>query len=253
MKASLMGAMVLGVLLACGAVGCSTGKPGFRAETLRPDQQHDFNTLYQQNCSACHGDRGRDGAALPLDNPVYLAWAGHGHIQEIVADGVPHRLMPAFGAGGGGLLTGEQVEDIVNGMISQWGQAGILNGANVPAYSPAAQGDVQQGRAAFQTYCARCHGSDGKGIAPGNSAATRAAAAKAGSAVGSIVDPTYLSLISTQGLRDIVVAGMPGENMPDWRGDVAGKPMTDKEVTNIVAWLVSHRVQFPGKPFTQQH
>ncbi len=253
MNTKFIGAMILGVLLAFSAVGCSTGKPGFRAETLRPDQQHDFAILYKQNCSACHGDRGRNGAALPLDNPVYLAWAGHDHIQEIVANGVPHRLMPAFGAGGGGLLTGQQVDDIVNEMISHWAQTGILNGANAPAYSAATQGDAQQGKAAFQIYCARCHDSDGKGISPGNSAASRAAAAKAGSAVGSIVDPTYLSLISTQGLRDIIVAGMPGENMPDWRGDVAGKPMTDKEVTDIIAWLASNRVQFPGKPLPQQH
>ncbi len=72
--------------------------------------------------------------------------------------------------------------------------------------------------------------------------------------MGSIVDPTYLSLISDQALRDIIVAGMPGENMPDWRTDVQGKAMTDKDVTDIVAWLVSHRVQFPGRTFpNQQH
>jgi cytochrome c oxidase cbb3-type subunit 3/ubiquinol-cytochrome c reductase cytochrome c subunit len=51
-------------------------------------------------------------------------------------------------------------------------------------------------------------------------------------------------------LRDIVVAGLPGEGMPDWRGDRSGKPMTDKEVTDVVAWLGSHRVQFPGQPFS---
>jgi hypothetical protein len=26
--------------------------------------------------------------------------------------------------------------------------------------------------------------------------------------------------------------------------------MTDKEVTDVVAWLASHRVQFPGQPFS---
>jgi mono/diheme cytochrome c family protein len=253
MKMKRLGVIVLGVLLAFGAVGCSTGKPGFREETQRPDQQHDFATLYRQNCSACHGDNGSNGAAIPLNNPVYLAWAGRDHIQQVVSNGVPHGLMPAFGAGGGGLLTGQQVDDIVNGMVSHWTQAGILNGANAPAYNAVDPGDPQQGKAAFQIYCARCHGSDGTGIAPGGTASVRAAAAKKGLAVGSIVDPTYLSLISTQALRSIIVAGMPGENMPNWREDVQGKPLTDKEVTDIVAWLASNRVQFPGKPFAQQH
>jgi mono/diheme cytochrome c family protein len=183
---------------------------------------------------------------------VYLGWAGRDHIQQIVANGVQHRLMPAFGASGGGLLTGEQVNDIVSGMMSHWSQAGIMKGANLPAYAATSAGDAQQGQADFQIYCARCHGSDGRGMAPSNSAAARAAAKK-NSAVGSIVDPTYLSLISTQGLRSIVVAGMPGENMPDWRGDVEGKPLTDQQVTDIVAWLESHRVQFPGRPFSPQH
>lgn len=259
MKANLMGAVglnvLLGILLAFGAAGCSNGKPGFRSETMRPDQVHDFATLYKNNCSACHGDNGLNGAALPLNNPVYLAWAGHDRIVKIISNGIPHRLMPAFGQGGGGLLTDRQVQDIASGMISHWAKPDILNGVNMPVYAPASRGNIEQGKAAFQIYCVRCHGADGQGISPGNSAASRAAAAsKADSAVGSIVDPTYLSLISTQGLRAIVVSGLPGEGMPDWRGDVSGKPMTDQDVTNIVAWLVSHRVKFPGQPFpSQQH
>ncbi len=258
MKTGFMGAAIAAALLVFAAVGCSRlpGKPGFRPETMRPDQTHDFAVLYQSNCSACHGDRGRNGAALPLDNPVYLAWAGHDRMIGIVSNGVPHGLMPAFGQGGGGLLTNRQVQDIVSGMISHWGTPGILNGANAPVYMSASKGDVEQGRAAFQTYCARCHGADGEGVSPENSATTHSPGAeKAGSAVGSIADPTYLSLITSQGLRDIIVSGLPGENMPDWRGDVVGKPMTDKEVTDIIAWLVSHRMQFPGQPFPakQQH
>ncbi len=164
----------------------------------------------------------------------------------IVTNGVPGRLMPAFGPGGGGLLTDRQVEDIVNGMISHWGKPDALAGADVPAYSPPAAGNAAQGKAAFQTYCARCHGADGTGMSRGNSATAPTGVA------GSIVDPAYLSLISRQGLRDIAVAGMPGENMPDWRNDGTGRPMTDKEVTDIIAWLVSHRVQFPGQPFSAE-
>ena len=46
------------------------------AEVVRPDQQLDFHVLYKQNCSGCHGDNGRGGAAIPLNNPAYLAVAG---------------------------------------------------------------------------------------------------------------------------------------------------------------------------------
>jgi hypothetical protein len=84
-------------LLACAvafvATGCNApGKPGPEPEVPRPEQVLDFATLYSQNCAACHGENGRNGAAIALANPVYLAIAGSANIQRITADGVPwHR------------------------------------------------------------------------------------------------------------------------------------------------------------------
>jgi len=248
MMRSYLGA-VLAAVLSLGVMGCShlPGKPGFRPETMRPDQVHDFATLYRQNCSACHGDNGRNGAALPLNNPVYLEWAGRNRMVGIVSNGVPQSMMPAFGPGGGGLLTDQQVKDIVDGMMTRWGKPGVLNGTNAPGYAASSAGDAAQGQEAFQTYCARCHEANGEGSAAWKGGLASGAVANAASATGSIVDPTYLALISSQGLRDIIVSGMPGEDMPDWRGDVDGKPMTDSDVTNIVAWMESHRAQAPGR------
>lgn len=252
MNARSFTSMVVAATLLFSAVGCShpPGKPGFDLESRRgdrPDQTLGFEILYKSNCSACHGDNGLNGAAMPLNNPVYLAWAGHDRMVSIVASGESLRAMHAFAQTSGGMLTDQQVESIVNGMISHWGKPGSprrLNGANPPGYAATTPVDIAAGKAAFETHCARCHGTDGTGTAAGS---------KQG-AVGSVVDPTYLSLISTQGLRDIVVSGLPGEGMPDWRGDQSAKPMpdkpmTDKEVTDVVAWLASHRVQFPGQPF----
>jgi len=253
MRARLVGGMLLGILVATAMVGCSTGKPGNRPETLRPDQQHDFFVLYKQNCSACHGDNGLNGAAIPLHNPVLLDWLGSDRIHQAIQYGVPHTLMPGFGYAGGGLLTGQQVDDIAGGMMKHWSQPSALQGANAPSYTASGKGDPQQGHADFVMYCSRCHGSGGQGIEPGNSQRSRIAVAQSGKVVGSIVDPTYLALISTQGLRDIIVAGLAHEKMPDWRDDVQGKPLTDKEVTDIVAWLDSHRVQYPGQPFSSAH
>lgn len=247
-KVPAMGATIASAIFLLASVGCNhlPGKPGFRPETLRPDQTVDFAVLYKENCSACHGDRGLNGPALPLDNPIYLAWAGHDSMLPIVAKGVSLRSMHAFAQSSGGMLTDQQVEIIVNGMIEHWGKPGSprrLNGTNPPGYAATTTADVAAGKAAFQIHCAGCHGADGTGIAPSSAAASKQGA------VGSVIDPTYLSLISSQGLRDIVVSGLPGEGMPDWRGDGSAKPMTDKEVTDVVAWLVSHRVQFPGQPF----
>lgn len=243
MKAVSAGAAILAIALSCLVAGCGPppGKPGVgvRAETLRPDQTLEFPALYKNNCSACHGDEGLNGAAFPLHNPVYLAWAGHDRMDRIVAKGQSAFWMHQFVKANGGFLTDQQADSIVSGMIAHWGQPGILNGDNPPAYKAAGHGNVEAGKVAFGTFCARCHGADGTGaVGPGN-----------GLVQGSIVDPTYLALVSDRELRDMVVAGMAGEGMPDWRSNVAGKPMTDQQVTDMVAWLSSHRTQFPGQPF----
>jgi len=246
MKAKIpaLGATFIAAIFLFAAQGCGhlPGKPGFRPETLRPDQTVDFNVLYKNNCSACHGGRGLNGPALPLNNPVYLAWAGKEHMLPIVSNGKSLVTMHTFAQSGGGMLTDQQVGIIVDGMIAHWGKSGVLDGANPPGYSPTTKPDIPAGKTAFQAHCAICHGDGGIGT-------TAAGATAKDSVTGSIVDPTYLSLISDRGLRDIVVAGLPGEGMPDWRGDGSEPPMTDKEVTDVVAWLGSHRVQFPGQPF----
>ena len=71
--------------------------------------------------------------------------------------------------------------------------------------------------------------------------------------LGSIVEPSYLAIISDQNLRSVTIAGRPDEAMPDWRGDVSppmpAQAMTDQQVTDILTWLASKRVANPGQPY----
>jgi cytochrome c oxidase cbb3-type subunit 3/ubiquinol-cytochrome c reductase cytochrome c subunit len=66
--------------------------------------------------------------------------------------------------------------------------------------------------------------------------------------VGSIVDESYLALVSDQALRSFTIAGVPGGVMPDWRTD-APVPMTDQQITDVVAWLAAKRTADPGQPY----
>ena len=92
-------------------------------------------------------------------------------------------------------------------------------------------------------FCARCHGVGGEGSAGD---------AKSGAGkVGSIVDASYLALISDQSLRSITIAGRPDEGMPDWRSDGA-QPLTDQQITDVVAWLASKRSANPGQTYPTQ-
>jgi cytochrome c oxidase cbb3-type subunit 3/ubiquinol-cytochrome c reductase cytochrome c subunit len=237
-------------LVACAAAlssaGCNSapGKPGPGPAVARPDQLLDFPTLYAQNCAACHGVNGNNGAAISLANPVYLAVAGVGNIQRVTALGVPGTAMPPFARSAGGMLTDQQIAILSQQMVALWGNPTALNGVALPAYASSAPGDPARGQQAFTLFCARCHGADATGGHTDN-----------GTTTGSLVDPAYLALISDQGLRSILIAGQPEQGMPDWRHHLAGpaaRPITGQEIADLVAWLTSHRIATPGQPY-QSH
>ena len=217
-------------------VGCSAphGQPQKDSALLSPSEISDFGTLYSQNCAGCHGAEGRGGAAIALADPVYLGIADDSTLRKVIANGVKGTSMPAFAPSAGGLMTDQQIDVIVSGIRSHWSRPGILEGANPPSYAPKSAGDVQQGEVAYGTYCASCHGAAGQGGPKGSA----------------ITNDSFLALVSDQGLRTIVIAGRPELGAPDWRGNVQGRPMTDAEITDVVAWLASRRVQNPGQPYS---
>jgi cytochrome c oxidase cbb3-type subunit 3/ubiquinol-cytochrome c reductase cytochrome c subunit len=235
-------ALLLCVPLLClpSLAGCHVvpGKPAPGSEATRPDQILDFATLYKENCSACHGDNGRMGAAISLANPTYLAFAGAANLQRITANGIPGTMMPAFSQASGGMLTDQQIQILTQGMVTRWSKPSALTGLSPIAYAVTETGDPARGAHLFASTCAPCHGSDGTG----------SPAAKP--PTGSLVDPAYLALISDQGLRSLVVAGQPDQGMPG-SGQLSAHPLDDQDVTDIVAWLASHRGPIPGQPYPQ--
>jgi cytochrome c oxidase cbb3-type subunit 3 len=214
--------------------GCAAppGQPRKDSETPAPDQIMDFAILYSENCAGCHGADGRGGAAIALANPVYLAIADDLAVHKTTSNGVSGTSMPAFAQSAGGMLTDKQIDAITGGIRSRWSKPGILEGSNLPSYLAKSAGNTAQGALVFKTYCESCHGPGGRGGPKGSS----------------ITDPSFLALVSDQGLRTVVITGRPELGAPDWRGNVPGKPMSDQEITDLVAWLASRRPQIapPG-------
>lgn len=204
--------------------------PGYPKPAWQPPKDEtSFKVLYTQNCASCHGENGRNGTAIALNNPEYLAIANDAALHQAITNGVPDSLMPAFAMSAGGMLTSQQVDILVNGIRQHWGQPNALAGATPPAYlQPATGGNAQQGRQNYIQYCLSCH----------NSKQTN------------ITNTSYLALISDQALRSIIIAGRPDLGQPDWRNDKPGHPLTDQEVTDIVTYLGSLRVQNPGQPYS---
>ena len=216
--------------------GCSSppGQPRKASEILAPSEVMEFRTLYAENCAGCHGTEGRGGAAIALADPVYLAIADDTALRKVIANGVRGTSMPAFAQSAGGMLTDKQIDVITREMRSRWSRPGILDGANPPSYAAKSAGSVQHGEVVYGTYCASCHGPQGQGGPKGSA----------------ISNDSFLALVSDQGLRTIVITGRRELGAPDWRGNVPGKPMSDQEITDVVAWLASRRIQSPGQPYS---
>jgi cytochrome c oxidase cbb3-type subunit 3 len=211
--------------------GCAylPGKPAPGPEVPRPDSVLDSKVLFDQNCAGCHGAEGKDGPAMMLSDPVYLAIVDDETLRSTISKGRTGTAMSAFAQKEGGMLTDEQINAIIHGIRDRWSKPNVLVNVAVPVYAAKTSGNPQQGQAVYADYCVSCHGEGDKG----------------GPKAGSVTNPSYLSLISDQGLRTIVITGRPDFGAPDWRGTVPGHPMGEQEVTDVVAWLAAQRTRQP--------
>ena len=213
--------------------GCHLpGRPKPCDEVPRPEAVMSFDKLYAQNCAGCHGTDGRNGAATNLANPLYEGLVDDTTLHDVIANGEAGTLMPSFGQSAGGNLTNAQVDALVHGMRAKWAKADLLAGQNAPPYRATQSGDAEHGQQVYATACARCHGT-----------------AQQPGPAGSILDGSFLALVNAQTIRTTVIAGRPDIGQPDWRGDVPGHPLTDGDVNDVTAWLLSQRPANPGQPY----
>lgn len=215
-------------LVAASCTACShmNTLPAKTNEVLRPQDVLDFWTLYRQNCSACHGQNGQNGPAMDLANPVYQSIVDDASLKKWITGGMPGTEMPAFGESAGGFLTEKQVDALVAGIRKNWAQTGAT-AAGAPPYATDPQGDVKSGEQIYKSVCVSCHQEPDEQIS----------------------DISYLALVSDQVLRTITIAGRPDLGQPDWQHVRPGQPLTNADVTNVLAYLASLRTATPGQPY----
>jgi cytochrome c oxidase cbb3-type subunit III len=211
-------ALLAVAMLAVVLTGCDR-MPGYPkdAPAARPEQITDFHALYAANCQACHGANGQNGPALDLANPEYQALVDDASLRKWISTGMPGTEMPAFAQSAGGMLTDQQIGAIVAGMRSEWAKPNPFSGATPPPYALTQPGNAPHGQQAYEARCASCH------MQPGRQQVT---------------SPIYLSLVSDQALRTVIIAGRPDIHQPDWMHE---GPLTAQNVTDIVTYLNSLR------------
>ena len=183
--------------------------------------------LFDASCVGCHGADGQFGPAPPLNDPLFLSIFSQEEMLTLLRQGRPGSLMPSFGREHRGGLSDEQRDALVAGVYRRWAVSeGLPTGT--PPYQAATKGDAAAGREKFAIYCAECHGPQG-----------------AGGKHGRLNEPAFLSLVSDQLLRRIMITGRHDLGMPNFVGigkqSSTGEVLTGQDISDIVALLGTWR------------
>ena len=213
-----------GAICACTLLliaGTACDPPGKPKADDSAQEVTDFKTLYRTNCIGCHGEDGKNGPGRILNDPLYLAVLPKDTLKQILTYGRAGTAMPAWARSQGGPLSERQINALVEGIEKNWARSQDFSQENLPAYTAKVSGHSDAGKKVFARSCFMCHGK--------------------GAAVGPVTDPGYLSLVSDQVLRTSVIVGRSDLGMPDYRTLKMGRPLSDEEIADVVAYLVSLR------------
>lgn len=202
------------------------GKP--KPEPATDEDITDFKTLFSENCAGCHGMDGKNGPARPLNNALFLAVIPKATLQQVIENGRPGTAMPAWAKSQGGPLTPKQVTVLVDGIENNWAKPDQFQGQALPPYGADDNaGNATQGQQLFAKDCNVCHGPH--------------------AAVGPVTDPDVLVTSSNQVLRTAIIEGRPDLGMPDYRNLNMGRALSNQDISDLVAYLVSLRPALPNQ------
>ena len=173
--------------------------------------------LYSANCTSCHGTRGEGIVGPALNSKVLLKKASDMVLFEIIRAGRPGTTMPAWSQEHGGLMTDEDIRDVV-AYVRAWEEKAPIVEKDV--YVPTAT----QGASLFAGTCFICHGENGMGgTAP------------------AINDPEKLEKLEDDWYRQTIASGRPAKGMPTW-GTVLSPNQIEDLIMLIRAWRGGEKV-----------
>lgn len=203
------------LLLAFGAYWVGDG-PRLEAAAagLRHERVRRGESLYADQCAACHGLEGQGGVGPALKDRTVLKNTPDQIFFSVIRSGVPNTQMPSWSVDFGGPLTDEDIHDLV---------------AFLRAWEPEApevallerQPDPNQGALLFSGTCAVCHGEDGQGGKPG---------------IPALNDPDRLGNFDNAWYRSVISYGRPAKGMPTW-----GTVLAPAQINDLVALLAAWR------------
>ncbi|MBU0655181.1 MAG: c-type cytochrome [Gammaproteobacteria bacterium] len=182
-------------------------------------EANDGKVLFQQHCSACHGQEGKGGIGLPLSKPAVMESLTDDYIRKTIRSGRPGRIMPAFEK-----LENAEVDAIVTYMRA-WGISKVAE-----PLKPLA-GNSVKGKPLFEQNCAACHGKNLSGGTEGTGV-TFSRKREMPIMPPALNNAGFLGAATDGMLRYIIQHGRTGTPMPGFGGT-----LEQAQVDDIIAYV----------------
>ncbi len=177
---------------------------GLRGDTILGKQ------LFTQHCVACHGDEGKGGVAVALNQKGFLERADGDFMLNTLLRGRRNTAMPAWTN-----LENEKLGDLIS-YISSWKGNGPTTKEMV---LPVA--DLEDGALKYHFLCSRCHGEFGEG--------------ETGPA---IINKDFLEVAGDAYLYETIAEGRENTAMFGWTADVFNQEKLEQDqIANIIGYM----------------
>lgn len=186
--------------------------------------------IYASSCSSCHGDRGQGSSGPALSNRNFLRYASDGFLMATMALGRRGTEMRPVKSGPQSILglSSDELNDVVAYMRS-WEVDRPYDRDTIP-HRFVVPWNLARGRGLFASYCAGCHGDEGKGLwAP------------------ELNNEGFLAAATDGMLQATIIRGRSGTAMrPFGRGGHGVADLSARDVDDIVAYMRHWSRQTPS-------
>ncbi|GIW81710.1 MAG: hypothetical protein KatS3mg105_3517 [Gemmatales bacterium] len=172
--------------------------------------------LYQRTCQACHGPNGEGASGPAVRNPDFLRAASDGYLRATIILGREGTQMRSMAHRGSGIveLSADQIDDLIAFLRSSEDRTPIPHRFVVT-------GDLERGKQLYGSFCAGCHGPNGKGgFAP------------------ELNNAGFLRAATDGYLQATIIRGRRGTAMRSFaRGGHGLANLTQSQINDIVAFI----------------
>lgn len=174
--------------------------------------------IYANNCGTCHGQNGKGGVAVALNQESFLKWASDVFIFKTLMQGRENTAMPAWIE-----FEDHEVRDLLT-YLRSW-----FSGPVYPQNIKLPPGNSEKGEILFHYNCSRCHGVHGEG----NSAP-------------SIINADFLDASSDYFIYNTVAKGRAHTAMFGWSEDLNKQERLEiLDISSIMAFMKEKAVLPP--------